>query len=262
MKISFYKCNSKGNDFIIIPHHNNIDYEFFNKEKIRSICNYDSSSSIDGLILLNKKNNLFIMDYYNNDGSWETFCLNGIVCCSLILFKELKNNHFEIISNNIVYKIEMTQNNDVHVQIQKPIYKQENIIIDNYKSDYLNSGAEHLVVNYKEEWGDILGLKKKMQKMRYNKIFDPVGINVNFYKIMNSGIIEVKTYEKGIESIMHSCASGSYACAYDYSRKNNYNKKIKVINDGGDSQIIFGKDYNKNFFSSKGIIEFKGEMEI
>ena len=262
MNIPFYKCNSKGNDFIIIPHDNNLDYKFFSKDKIQSLCHYNSSSSMDGLILLNIKNNRIIMDYYNNDGSWETFCLNGVVCCSLVLFKELKSNQFDIISNNIVYKIEMIENNNVSVQIDKPIYKKKNIKIDNYRSDYLDSGAKHLVIHYKEGWKDIKVLKEKMQKMRYNKIFNPDGINVNFYKIIKPGIIEVKTYEKGIESLMDSCASGSYACAYDYSKKNSYNEKINVINDGGDSQIVFGEDYNRNFFISKGLIEYKGELEI
>lgn len=262
MKIPFYKCNSKGNDFIIILHSNNLNYKFFNQEKIKSICKYNNSASIDGLILLNKKNNLIFMDYYNNDGSWETFCLNGLVCCSLIISKEFKNDHFDIISNNLVYKIEMIANNNVQVEIDRPSYKKENIIIDNYEGDYLNSGAKHLVIEYKEKWENIIELKRKMKNMRYNEMFNPDGINVNFYKIINPGKIEVKTYEKGIESMMASCASGSYACAYDYSIKNNFNKKINIINDGGNSQIVFSENYNNNFFISKGIIEFKGEIEI
>ena len=43
------------------------------------------------------------MDYYNNDGTWETFCLNGVICASLILKKEFDKNCFDIISNKILY---------------------------------------------------------------------------------------------------------------------------------------------------------------
>jgi diaminopimelate epimerase len=262
MNIPFYKCNSRGNDFFIISHPNNLEYKSFTKEKIRSICNYGKKTSVDGFILLENLINLKSMDYYNNDGSWETFCLNGIVCSALILKQECSKNNFEIVSNDIKYKIEISNDDNVKVQMSKPIYKNKNIKIDNYHADYLNSGAKHLVVKYDDDWTDNQKILQIMQKMIYNKIFDPEGVNVNFYKIINSGTIEVKTYEKGIESIMDSCASGSYACAYDYSRKNNHNKKINVINDGGESQIIFGRDYNTNFFISKGIIEYKVELEI
>ena len=93
-------------------------------------------------------------------------------------------------------------------------------------------------------------------KQNYDKLF------WCYYKIINNRCIEVKTYEKGIEKIMDSCASGSYACAYDYSVKNDIFGKIKVINDGGISQIIFNDSYKKNLFKSKAEIESKGEIEI
>ena len=42
MKIPFYKCNSKGNDFIIVPFLKNHESYFFTEKKIREICNYKS----------------------------------------------------------------------------------------------------------------------------------------------------------------------------------------------------------------------------
>ena len=60
---------------------------------------------------------------------------------------------------------------------------------------------------------------------------------------------------------MKSCASGSFACAYDYSKKNNINGKIKVLNDGGVSQIIFNQKYKNNLFQIKPEIEYKEKLE-
>ena len=88
------------------------------------------------------------------------------------------------------------------------------------------------------------------------------GTNVNFYKIINRQTIQVKTYEKGVEKIMQSCGSGSYACAYDYSKKNNIKGKIKVLNDGGISQITFSKCYQNNLFRAIANIEYEGALEI
>lgn len=262
MNIPFYKCNSNGNDFKIIVHKDTLDPSFFTKEKIKNICNIESDIYVDGLILLNYKNDLIFMDYYNNDGSWETFCLNGAICCSLVLKKEFNTDNFNIISNDIMYKTKNIKHNFVKVEINKPKYKLKNIVVNGYNSNYLDSGAKHLVINYSKEWIGKKQLLQDMKKIRYDKQFSPKGINVNFYKIINKQTIQVKTYEKGIESIMDSCASGSYACAYDHSKKNKNIKSIKVINDGGNSEVLFGKNYSTNFFSSKGVIEYKGNIKV
>ena len=262
MNIPFYKCNSNGNDFIIILHFDHLDYSFFTKEKIRTICNYDNELYTDGFILLKIINGINIMNYYNNDGSWETFCLNGLICCSLLLNEEFKKNNFEIISNDVIYNTNISRKGYIQVELTKPVYKEKDILIHNYRADYLNSGARHLVVNYNDDWSNEKELIQKMKKMRYDELFKPEGININFYKVIDVDTIQVKTYEKGIESIMNSCASGSVACAYDYSKKYKFFEKINVINDGGESQIIFKKNYNRNFFTSKGLIEFKGELKI
>ena len=101
-----------------------------------------------------------------------------------------------------------------------------------------------------------------MMNIRNNSIFHPSGINVNYYKIIDKNTLAVKTYEKGIEKIMDSCASGSYACAYDYSSKNDIYGKIKVLNDGGISQITFSKCYKKNIFNAKAHIEYEGKLKV
>ena len=98
--------------------------------------------------------------------------------------------------------------------------------------------------NYKGDWNNDNTINQ-MKEIRFNDLFKPHGVNVNYYKVINNNCIEVKTYEKGIEKIMDSCASGSYACAFDYSFKNNIYKKIQVLNDGGNSQITFNNFYKK-----------------
>lgn len=262
MNIPFYQCNSNGNNFKIIFHRNSIDTSIFTKENIKKFCKDSNDLYVDGLILLNYKNNSFYMDYFNNDGSWETFCLNGMICCSLVLNKKFNMNSFNIFSNSIKYETQNLENNYVKVKIKKPEYKLRNLQINGCSGDYLDSGAKHLVINYGNDWSVKSKLMQKMKKIRYDKLFKPDGINVNFYKEINHGIIQVKTYEKGIESIMDSCASGSYACAYVYSKKNKNIDLVKIINDGGSSEVSFDKNFFSNFFSSRALIEFKGNIEV
>ena len=86
MVIPFYKCNANNNKFIIIIH-SEIPQNFkFNIKNVKHICYNFADEIVDGLIILNISSNIEI-NYYNNDGTWETFCLNGLRCCSQIIYK-------------------------------------------------------------------------------------------------------------------------------------------------------------------------------
>ena len=43
----------------------------------------------DGLLLISDyKNYDYKMDYFNNDGSWETMCANGARCAALFMLEK------------------------------------------------------------------------------------------------------------------------------------------------------------------------------
>ena len=74
--------------------------------------------------------------------------------------------------------------------------------------------------------------------------------------------IQVKTYEKGVESMMLSCASGSYASAFHYMEENNLSGCLHVLNDGGDFHISFDENYINNTLAGKTEIEYKDFIEL
>ena len=89
MKINIIKAHGTQNHFIIIYDKKNDPY-LKKKETIQKLCQSANSKRIDGLLLLSDENQYdFKMDYYNNDGTWETLCLNGLRCASLLIFKKL-----------------------------------------------------------------------------------------------------------------------------------------------------------------------------
>tara|TARA_Y100000590_G_C15674682_1_gene997523 strand:+ start:279 stop:1067 length:789 start_codon:yes stop_codon:yes gene_type:complete len=261
MNIPFYKCNGNGNSFIIILHHNTLKKSIFKPSFIKEIC-LNEKRLVDGLVLVNIKNNEFIMDYFNNDGSWETLCLNGLRCASLLLYKEVGDSQVNIHCNHNLYKTKILKNDLVSVNLSKPKYKMKNVEVSNFIGEYIDVGAKHFVIHYNENWPTLEKIESIAQSIRYNKSIFPDGINVNFYKILDSKTLEVKTYEKGIESMMDSCASGSYACAFDYFKKNNFIGKIKVQNIGGMFQIIFDENYMNNTLIGKAEIEYKDSIEV
>ena len=109
------------------------------------------------------------MDYYNNDGTWETFCLNGLTCVGLILKNKFSNKSFIIKCGPKKYKLNILDDKNVRIELPKPEYKSDKIKFDNYEGFYIDSGAKHFVIELKKKWP----IKKKLielaRKIRFNK---------------------------------------------------------------------------------------------
>jgi len=261
MKLPIYNCNGNGNSFVIILYYDSQQKSFFKTSIIKKLC-LNNKKITDGLVLVNIKSSDIFIDYYNNDGSWETLCLNGLRCVSLILNKRLDTKTINIICNNQVYKTKILKNDMILVELSKPVYKTKSIQVNNLIGHYIDVGAKHFVVPYNHEWPSLNQIKKIAKDIRYNVDIFPYGINVNFYKEINSNTIEVITYEKGVENIMESCASGSYACAFDYSYTYNKYGKINVKNIGGDFEINFDEKYRYNTLLGKAEINNEDFIDI
>ena len=112
MGIPFYKCNANNNKFIIIIN-SDIPKSFkLNISNVKKACHDFDNEIVDGLIILNI-NSEFEINYYNNDGTWETFCLNGLRCSAQIINKITSKNNFNITCNKIKYKCEILKDGDV-----------------------------------------------------------------------------------------------------------------------------------------------------
>ena len=258
MKIKLTKANANGNSFILI---NNIPKKsLINSSIISDICNQYNT---DGLIMLNSSNiNNIIMDYYNNDGSWETLCINGLTCIGLLLNNTLSKKKFEINCGSSIYSINILKNNYIKISMPEPKYKSKKISVENLEGFYIDSGAKHFVTEINSKWPSDNEIKNIAKRIRYNKKLFPDGINVNFYQVFDTESLKIKTYEKGIEDLMQSCASGSYACAYHCHYKNMLKGNIKIINPGGEFEISFNKDYTKNYITNKAKLEFSSLINL
>jgi diaminopimelate epimerase len=258
MHITYYKCNGNGNSFLIfdkhlLPNRIKIDRSF-----IQTQCLVINKT--DGLVVIDKvHSNEYNMDYYNNDGTWGSLCINAIRCIGLILNK-LNNIHSVLINTHDAdYHVLIDNNKLIKISLNKPIYETDLIKIGNHSGYYINSGAKHFVIEYNCAWPNDNILKEEAQLIRYDSYF-PDGVNVNFYKVINRDNIEVKTYEKGIEKMMNSCASGSYACIYHLYNNNKINDSITVINDGGNAKIILSK--TGDFIIGNAEIDYEAKLEI
>ena len=131
----------------------------------------------------------------------------------------------------------------------KRSFKEKTLSIENkkIKGYIINSGVPHFVIFVKNiNAPDSMNIAKKI---RYNKQFAPKGTNVNLVKKENSGKINVRTYERGVEAETQSCGTGAVASAYVSTKILKLKFPIKVITRGGN--LIITEEKRKIFLSGK-----------
>ena len=250
MKISFEKYHGCGNDFIIV---NNLSKTLPNLSKglIKQLCDRKFGIGADGLIIVNESSEYpFKMTYYNSDGNISTMCGNGGRCVVHYCYNQkivpensdfiacdgvhssAVNGHFVKISMNNISKYKVID---------------ENIFID--------TGSPHLVIRKnKLNDIDIIPISREIQK---TKLFKNEGVNVNFLSIINENIVNLRTYERGVEDETLSCGTGAVAAALSSSIfLKSKSEKVVVNTKGGDLIVDFKHD-NNNFYD----IYLSGKVE-
>jgi diaminopimelate epimerase len=259
-KIKVTKAHGTHNHFLIC--HSN-DKRVHSKESLLSIIDQDQSDRIDGILILSDKEGLdFKMDYYNNDGTWETMCANGARCAVLYMYGKgyIKNKKMRFEAGDGIHHAEIIKDGYVKLKMITPKYCSDEIALLGISGFHIDSGATHFTVEYpniKDE-----EVKRLGSKIRYDIIFSPKGINVNFYEVIDIHNIYVKTYEKGIEDLMMSCGSGAVACAFHLSRIKQVRSPLTVNVPGGKLVINFTNDWDEVWLSGPAKIEFDINIEL
>ncbi|MAX10557.1 MAG: diaminopimelate epimerase [Candidatus Marinimicrobia bacterium] len=253
MKIEATKANGTQNHFLILYSNNK---NLHNKEVIQKLISKTDFKRVDGAIILSDKENLdFKMDYYNNDGTWETMCANGARCAVLYMYRKghIKNKKMKFEAGDGLHLAEIENSNTVKLQMSIPKYCSDKIELLGVSGFHVDSGATHFVIDYPKI--DNQKVKDLGSQIRYHEKFGERGINVDFYDILDSHTIYVKTYEKGIEDLMMSCGSGSVACAYHLSQISKIKSPLKVHVLGGELEIKFSDDWKNVWLSGHAEIE-------
>jgi diaminopimelate epimerase len=256
MKLTFYKYQGTGNDFVIID---NRDL-FFPKgdtKLVSFLCDRRLGIGADGLILLEKDPvHDFNMIYFNADGNISTMCGNGGRC--LVAFA----NYLGIIDN----KASFLAIDGLHTAtIEKEVVSLQMSDVTEIKSKptsfFLDTGSPHhvqMVENLKE-----FNVHKEGAKLRYG-LYGEKGSNINFVKQKTTNSFSVRTYERGVEDETLSCGTGVVAVALAmYSSGKADKSDITIETQGGELRVQFEGDgaFHNIYLTGPAKQVFKGEIE-
>ncbi len=213
--MKFYKYQGAGNDFLIAD--NRDGSISLTKDRIASVCDRRYGVGADGLMLLEaSERHDFRMTYYNSDGSGGMMCGNGGRC--IVAFAAdmgLEKFDFDaadgfhaarILKDEDGVKTVRLKMKDVSEICRYEALEGVSVPSEGY---FLDTGTRHYVRFVK-------GLKEydivsEGREIRYDAVqLQPVGVNVNFVE-PSDGILNVRTYEKGVEDETYACGTGIVA---------------------------------------------------
>ena len=257
IKIPFTKCHANGNDFVLLKS-NDLNENILNESMIKKICDRHRGVGSDGLFVISpSKRYDFKLDYYNSDGSQESLCANGSRCAVLFMNKlGVFNNDCVFMAGDGQHKATILADEMISMKMQTPQYKSSLISPEGCDGYYIDTGARHFICESNNLTNDFVYNMGK--KIRHSKYFSPGGVNVNFFQLNNKGGVNIKTYEKGVEAIMQSCASGSTAVVFHLSQIGSISNNFISYSSGGSLFFSFDDNWKDSWVKGPAKILFSG----
>jgi diaminopimelate epimerase len=256
MRLSFYKYQATGNDFILVDNRGN---QFSKKDTktIARLCHRRFGIGADGLILLETdKSTDFRMVYYNADGREGSMCGNGGRCITAFA------NHLGLIEDSCRF-MAVDGLHQAHLKDGKVSLQMQDVaeIHDTPRYLWLDTGSPHHVQLW-EPW-ESLDVNREGARLRYG-LYGSGGSNINFVHPLDGNRFEVRTYERGVEAETYSCGTGVTAVALGMHFLGHLQKapaEIKTL--GGTLRVHFSKGsqgYSNIWLEGPAELVFKGEL--
>jgi len=211
--VAFTKMSGAGNDFIICEHQAKTNFITL----ARKICNRTNGIGADGLVILGPSRRTdYRMRIINADGSEAEMCGNGARCLASYIarFKRPAQQRFgmETLAGIILAEAE----GDVAtIRLTEPrAYRPDITVTINNRPLHMHSidtGVPHVTIFVSGL--ETIDVNQIGRAIRFHKAFAPKGTNVNFAEILKPDLVDVRTYERGVEAETRACGTGSVASA-------------------------------------------------
>jgi diaminopimelate epimerase len=240
--IYFHKYQGTGNDFVMIDDREN-KFDLHDHAFVKHVCDRRFGVGADGLILLRLSAEAhFEMVYYNSDGNLSSMCGNGGRCIARFAQSlGIIDSHCTFMAADGPHQAEL---NEKEVSLKM---KDVNEAESNDGFYFLDTGSPHYI-EYKNNL-EAVNVFAEGQSIRYNSRFKGKGTNVNFVEFLN-GILNIRTYERGVEDETLSCGTGVTASALAHAIHEKFNSGTHSVNlqtPGGMLKVKFDFDGRQAF---------------
>ncbi|MGM0611949.1 MAG: diaminopimelate epimerase, partial [Bacteroidota bacterium] len=236
----FWKFHGNGNDFVMIDNRKG-DFDD-NSRHIRKLSDRHFGIGADGLITIGASEKYdFSMQYYNADGKEGTMCGNGGRC--IVAFAHMlhifngNKTCFDAIDG--IHQGKVLRNSGAEWNIALQMNN-----VNNATKQFNDTGSPHHI-EYVTNLPDIDVFSRGQDIRNSSQYRDIGGANVNFLE-ERDGILNIRTFERGVEDETLSCGTGSVAAALAFAIKNKIETgPVEIRTLGGSLQIDFKRTDQK-----------------
>jgi diaminopimelate epimerase len=266
-RISFWKMQGSGNDFILIDHRGPLLADADRPDFVKKVCAPKFGVGADGLIFIEPSSQVdFRWRFFNADGSEAEMCGNGGRCAARyaflngiapgkMAFETLAGViHAEVDGRRV--KLELSPPHGLQLNLEIPLPTQT------WTGHFVNTGVPHVVLPV----ADLASapVAEVGRTIRFHPLFQPAGTNVNFVRVSGPQELQVRTYERGVEAETLACGTGSVAAALIASRLHALPSPISVHPSSGETLTIYFDNQNGNFKSvfleGEAAVVFQGDI--
>jgi diaminopimelate epimerase len=271
--IQFSKLHGNGNDFIMINEYNE---PVINDDKkadfAQKYCDRRFGIGADGVLFLSRSKSTDLkMRLFQPDGSEAEMCGNGIRClikfaldagyvspgtASVETMAGILPVEVKDLGNEVWVKVNMGKplfdSKDIPMRVKGEFIDEE---LENMQVSVVNTGVPHAVIFIDDL--ESVDIDRLAPPVRYNPVF-PRGTNVNFVNVTPDGILNVRTYERGIEGETLSCGTGSVAAAVIAHRLGRTGNEVTINTLGGILNVTIENDIA--FMEGPAVTVFNGTI--
>ena len=267
-KIDFWKMSGSGNDFILIDNRDGKIAEDEMGHLVERLCRRRESVGADGVIfVIRSDHHDFAWRFFNSDGGEVEMCGNGGRCVAR--FAHLKGiagtkMTFDTLAGPVsaevmdrIVKILMPDPRDLRMDIDLSL-EEESLAVD-----FINTGVPHVIVQVQNiEKHPVF---EQGRAIRYHPMFSPEGTNANFIKVLDQDLLQIRTYERGVEDETLACGTGSIASVLVSSARGLVISPVRVKTRGGEElKVHFRKEnghFNQVWLEGNTSIVYKAQLD-
>jgi diaminopimelate epimerase len=266
-RLPFFKMHGGGNDFVLMDHRERCIPEAEQSRFAQRVCAPRVGVGADGLIFIEDSSKAdFRWRFFNADGSEAEMCGNGARCAARfavmhgiakprLTFETLAGLiEAEVMDHRV--RVAMADVGNLSLNLSIPLEK------NSLEGHFLKVGVPHVVVpvgNLEEipirEWG---------REVRFHRMFQPAGTNVNFIRPKDHHALEIRTYERGVEDETLACGTGAVAAALISASLGKVASPVAVHTRGGEiltvSFQLQGEKCSEVFLEGKALVVYQGEL--
>lgn len=266
-RLPFFKMHGGGNDFVLVDHRQQQIPEAEQKRFAQRVCAPKVGVGADGLILIESSERAdFRWRFYNADGSEAEMCGNGARCAArFAVLHGLAGPRltFETLAGLIEAEV---INRQVRVALAGVEGLQLNLAIPlesgSVTGHFLKVGVPHVVVpvdNLEEVPTRLWG-----REIRFHRMFQPAGTNVDFVKAQDRHTLEIRTYERGVEDETLACGTGAVASALVSAGLGRASSPVAVRTRGGEILTVSfewqGDKVSQVFLEGDALVVYQAEL--